>query len=87
MNLEIHKPELVQRVNAHIQTGHFHDADELLEKALDALEEKAPVPTTPSERRRAAGRKSLVELFAPLQGLNLDFSRRRALCSALEARG
>ena len=41
MNLEIHKPELVQRVNAHIQTGHFHDADELLEKALDALDEQA----------------------------------------------
>jgi hypothetical protein len=48
MNLEIHKPELVQRVNAHIQTGHFHDTDELLEKALDALDERAPAaaPTT-----------------------------------------
>jgi hypothetical protein len=33
---------LVQRVNAHIQTGHFHDTDELLEKALDALDERAP---------------------------------------------
>jgi hypothetical protein len=41
MNLEIHSPELVQRVNAHIQSGHFHDADELLEKALDALDEQA----------------------------------------------
>jgi len=29
---------LVQRVNEHIRTGHFLDADELLEKALDALE-------------------------------------------------
>jgi hypothetical protein len=46
MNLEIHKPELVQRVNAHIQTGQFHDADELIEKALDALDERAAaVPT------------------------------------------
>ena len=78
MNLEIHKPELVQRVNAHIQTGCFHDADELVEKALDALEEKAPAPTSPAERRRTAGRKSLVELFAPLQGLNLDFSRNKS---------
>jgi len=70
---------LVQRVNAHIRTGHFHDADELLEKALDALEEKALAPTSPArERRRAAGRKSLVELFAPLQGLNLDFSRNKS---------
>jgi Arc/MetJ-type ribon-helix-helix transcriptional regulator len=41
MNLEIHNPELVQRVNARIQTGQFHDADELIEKALDALDERA----------------------------------------------
>jgi hypothetical protein len=41
MNLEIHKPELVQRVNAQIQSGQFHDMDELLEKALDALDEQA----------------------------------------------
>ena len=42
MNLEIHKPELVQRVNAHIQNGRFHDADEVLGKALDALDERTP---------------------------------------------
>ncbi len=42
MNLEIHKPELIQRVNAHIQEGHFRDTDELIEKALDALDEKTP---------------------------------------------
>ena len=41
MNLEIHKPELVRRVQARIQSGHFHDADELIEKALDALDEQA----------------------------------------------
>jgi Arc/MetJ-type ribon-helix-helix transcriptional regulator len=41
MNLEIHKPELAQRVLARIQSGHFHDADELIEKALDALDEQA----------------------------------------------
>jgi Arc/MetJ-type ribon-helix-helix transcriptional regulator len=44
-DLQIHKPELVQRVNAHIQTGRFHDADEVLEKALDALEEKVTAPS------------------------------------------
>lgn len=44
MNLEIHKPELARRVQAHIQTGHFHDADELLEKALDVIEGKAAAP-------------------------------------------
>ena len=50
MNLEIHKPELAQRVQAQIQSGHFHDVDELIEKALDALDERtsaaAPVRDT-----------------------------------------
>jgi len=45
MNLEIHNPELVRRVDAHIQTGQFHDADELIEKALDALDERATAAT------------------------------------------
>ncbi len=44
MNLEIRKPELVQRVNAEIQSRHLHDADELLDQALDALAEKSPAP-------------------------------------------
>jgi Arc/MetJ-type ribon-helix-helix transcriptional regulator len=86
MNLEIHNPELVQRVNAQIQSGHFHDADELIEKALDALEGKTAAPPVPSaaSRRRAAGRKSLVEVFAPLRGQFTDeevdalFSRNRS---------
>ncbi len=47
MHIEIRKPELVQRVNAHIQTGHFHDADELIEKALDALDEQAATAAAP----------------------------------------
>ena len=41
MNLEIHKPELARRVQAQIQSGHFHNTDELIEKALDALDEQA----------------------------------------------
>jgi Arc/MetJ-type ribon-helix-helix transcriptional regulator len=41
MNLEIHKPELAQRVRAQMQSGHFQDADDLLEKALDALDEQS----------------------------------------------
>lgn len=44
--IEIHKPELERRVRAQIQRGPFHDVEELLEKALDALEEKG-------NRRRA----------------------------------
>jgi hypothetical protein len=35
-------------VNAHIRTGHFHDADELLKKALDALDEQATATASPT---------------------------------------
>lgn len=52
MNLEIHKPELMRRLNARIQTGQFHDADDLLEKALDALDEQTTV--TPANETGAA---------------------------------
>jgi hypothetical protein len=44
VHLEIHKPELEQRVRQQIQSGQFSDIDELLTKALDALEEKTPGP-------------------------------------------
>ena len=47
MNLEIHKPELVQRVQARIQSGHFHDPEELIEKALDALDGQATAAAAP----------------------------------------
>ncbi len=40
MNIEIHKPELEERVREGIRSGRFHDVDELLTKALDALSEK-----------------------------------------------
>ncbi len=40
MTIKIHKPELKKRFLDQIQNGHFHDADELLTKALDALCEK-----------------------------------------------
>ena len=47
MNLEIHKPELARRVQAQIQSGHFHDADELIEKALPP---SLPAPGDPLGR-------------------------------------
>lgn len=60
MNLEIHKPELVQRVQAQIQSGNFHDTDELIEKALDALDERTNA-VTPYDTRTGA------DLIAALQ--------------------
>ena len=81
MNLEIHKPELVQRVNAHVQTGHFHDADEVIEKALDALEEKAHAPTSGAHARTG---QDLIDVCARVRGLLTDeevdtiFSRNKS---------
>ena len=66
MNIEIHKPELVQRVTAHIQTGQFQNADELIEKALDALDEHtAAAPMT------ATGAIVLAALHARLIGRSI----------------
>jgi len=73
MNLEIHKPELVERVNAQIQSRHLHNADELIEQALDALDEKSPAPASQTPHG------NLHEFFmnSPLRGANLDLERAR----------
>jgi hypothetical protein len=52
MNIEIHGPELERRFHAFIKSGRFHDADELLTKAFDALEGHAPA-TAASEQTGA----------------------------------
>jgi hypothetical protein len=77
MNLEIRKPELVERVNAQIQSRQLNDVDELLEQALHALDENLPSRIRRREATRGR-RKSLAEVFAPLRGLNLDFSRNQS---------
>jgi len=42
MTIEIDKPELEERVRTEMKRGHFRSEAELLEKALDALDAKAP---------------------------------------------
>jgi hypothetical protein len=59
VNIEIHKPELVQRLTMRIGNGEFQDADELIERALDALDEHAAVaapaiPTGAAEAQTGA---------------------------------
>lgn len=72
--IEILKPELERRLREQMENGHFHDVDELLEKALDALQEKKEPSAI---RHRSGGRKSLAQLFAdsPFKGLDIDFER------------
>ena len=74
MNLEIHKPELVQRVKAQIQSGHFHDTDDLIEKALDALDVQAAAAEPPT----ATGAVVLAALQAsPYRDIDLTPPRVR----------
>ena len=83
MALEILNPELIQRVQVRIQTGHFHSADEVIEKALDALDASTP-PALPGGPIRTGTGQDLVDASARLRGLFTDeeidtmFARNRS---------
>ena len=50
MTLEIARPETEVRIQRYLQSGQFHDLDELLTKALHALPEPdAPVTPPPDQ--------------------------------------
>ena len=75
MTIEITRPETEARIHKCLQSGQFHDVDELLVEALDALRDKngnggVPPPALPQ--------KSLAEVFQMVRGLadDVDFSRR-----------
>jgi hypothetical protein len=54
MTIEIHTPELERRVKQGIQSGQFHDVDDLLTKALNALEKENPAIKKPRQTRKEA---------------------------------
>lgn len=47
MSIEIRAPELERRVREGIQGGRFHDVDDLITKALDALSGSQDRPAVP----------------------------------------
>ena len=65
MILEITRPETEARINRYLESGQFHDLDELLSKALDAL----PEPATPPSRRTG---QELIDACAKVRGLLTD---------------
>jgi hypothetical protein len=76
MTLEITRPETEARIQRYLQSGQFHDLDELLTKALDALPEPdAPVTRPPSIEEMQ--HRTLHEFFmsSPLRGANLNLER------------
>jgi hypothetical protein len=71
MTILITKPEVEALINQRLQTGGFKDAEDVVFQALQSS------PTTAAARPHpdAPPEKDIVELFAPLRGLNLDFGR------------
>lgn len=84
MTIEIHRPELEALINQRMASGAFRDIDELLAKAIDALDEPF-VSVQPDVKA-----KNFLELFEPVRGLLTDeevdvlFSRDRSPARPLD---
>ena len=63
------KPEQESILQEALRQRRFHSAEEALDRGIQSI---APQETP---EKRPTCRKSLVEVFAPLRGLNLDFGR------------
>jgi hypothetical protein len=70
MTIQITKPEVEALINQRLQTGGFQDAEDVVFQAL-----QSSPPTVATAPQPDAPAKDIVELFAPLRGLNLDFVR------------
>ncbi len=68
MTLEIRRPETEARIQRHLQSGQFHELDDLLTKALDAL----PEPDTAATRPERRNGQALIDAFAEIRGLLSD---------------
>ncbi len=69
MTIQITKPEVEALINQRLQTGGFKDADDVVWQALQSAPPQKAAPTPESARPA----KDMVERFAPLRGMNLDF--------------
>ena len=77
MTIQITKPELEALINHRLQSGVFKDAEDVI---MQALQSSAPPPVPQSD----VPAKDIEELFAPLRGLNLDFSRNPSIGRPVE---
>jgi hypothetical protein len=68
MTIEITRPEVETLINQRLESGAFRDAEDVILKALLSSPPTTPLPDEPPAQ-------DIVELFAPLRGLNLDFGR------------
>ncbi len=71
MTIQINKPEVEALINQRLQSGAFKDAEDVILQALRSF----PPEAAAKPQGDAAPTKDIEELFAPLKGRNLDFSR------------
>ena len=68
MTIQITRPEVEALINQRLQSGAFRNAEDVILQALQSSPPTAPLSDAPPA-------KDIVELFAPLRGLNVDFGR------------
>ena len=73
MTIQITKPEVKALINKRLQTGAVRDAEDVVFQAPQSLPPNAVTPH-PADGAEA---KNMIELFAPLRGLNIDFEADR----------
>jgi len=73
MTIQITKPEVEALINQRLQSGGFADAEDVV---FQALLSSATKPAAASQSEPALA-KDMVELFAPLRGLNINFEADR----------
>jgi hypothetical protein len=75
MTLEITRPETEARIPRYLQSGQFHDLDELLTKALDALLEPEAA-ATPDRRtgQSLIDASARVRVCSPMKKLTRSFA-------------
>jgi hypothetical protein len=71
MTILITKPEVEALIKQRLESGGFKDAEDVVFQALQSSPSGAA--TTPESNAQPT--KDIVELFAPLRGLNLHFGR------------
>ncbi len=80
MTIRITQPEVEALINQRLRGGGFKDAEDVI---LQALQSSPPRPTA-APQPSASVAKDVEELFAPLRGLNLEFSRNPSSGRAVE---
>jgi hypothetical protein len=74
MTIQITKPEVEALINQRLRSGGFKDAEDVVWQALQS----SPPEAASTSPKNAGPAKNMVELFAPLRGMNIDFESDRS---------